>query len=323
VVVEAARQDLADVGEEDNASRPYVTAGIGGSEGAARVLATVLDEAGVEARYEPSSTFALERVGGGTLVVFSQHLSPNGRLALGARDGFRRTVLFTSRSTASGPAAGALRRAGVRVVGHPPDEETGLLLRVVGPAAQLALALRFAERAAARQGRPRAWTGAWGALPDALAAAAERGRSMPLPERAFEGRLAVVGVGRMGDLASSLRQKLVEGLGRCELWDALGLAHGPLQGIYAEEATLFVPIDDACAKQAELLRRLRAVLDPSRHHVVALPSRLPGPLALLEHDATMNALLGRALERHPRDLGSWPGKGKDVALYELDERLEG
>ena len=57
--------------------------------------------------------------------------------------------------------------------------------------------------------------------------------------------------------------------------------------------------------------------------MLALPSRLPGPLALLEHDATMNALLGRALERHPRDLGSWPGKGKDVALYELDERLEG
>jgi hypothetical protein len=301
----------------------WVTSGVGGSEGAARVLAGVLASAGIRARFEPVSTFAMERVTGGTLVVFSQQLSPNARLVLAARGGFDATILVTALSPAASPESAALAGAGVRIVPHEPADESGLLLRVIGPAVQLVVALRAAERVAARAepDRPLAWSGAWASVGPAVLRAGLRGRALVLPASSFDGRIGIVALGPLHELATGLRQKLLEGLGRCELWEACGLVHGPLQSFFAETATILVLRDEADERQHELGRRLALVVDPARHAMVEVVSTLPGPLALLELDATLNALLWRALQRHPRDLAEWPGKGRDAAIYEIDARL--
>ena len=74
-----------------------------------------------------------------------------------------------------------------------------------------------------------------------------------------------------------MRQKLLEGLGRCELWEACGLVHGPLQSFFAETATILVLRDEADERQRELGRRLALVVDPARHAMVEVVSTSRGP----------------------------------------------
>jgi hypothetical protein len=81
----------------------------------------------------PLSTFALggEAVRGDVLVVYSQGLSPNARIALAQTAHFCDTLLLTS---TEGPLTEALRARGVHVVLlEPRAPEAGLLLRVAGP----------------------------------------------------------------------------------------------------------------------------------------------------------------------------------------------
>lgn len=302
---------------EEPARRRYLTTGVGLSEGPARVLAALLQGAGLCAAFRPLSSFAVQPPPGAwdTLVVFSQGLSPGACMALRRRRAFRDTLLVTGLGPA--PLADELEREGAWVHRHAPAEEEGILLRIIGPALASLCALRLADhlgRLASAPGLPDLGGPAAEALETAPArAAAVAGDD--LPER-LEGPLALVTCGDYGALCHGLRWKLLEGLWLREPhhWDVLQVAHGPFQQFVPGPMTL-VALERPEPGEAALLDRLAQVLEPPRHRLVRLRSALRGPAALLDHDAQLNAVLQSALRARVRDLSRWPGQGRDAPLY--------
>jgi len=289
------------------------------------------------------------------LFVFSQGLSPNARLPLRHAAAWRQVTLVTAvpeRPVAGGDAPGArgqdataataatpagpladrqaalreLAERGVDVLRYPAPEEYGTLLRVTGPLAGAAATIRLALAIAAATGRPAA-----GLVPDAIpvdavcarvAGARDRlAREHPdLGADVLEAGTALLASGGYGELLSNLAAKLVEGLllPAPAVWDLLDFAHGPFQqsrGRRAAFLALTRPAAPHGAAEAELLDRLATLLDPDLHRLVRLPSELPGALALLEHEALLDALVLRGIAERGIDQARFPGRGADGALY--------
>lgn len=309
----------------------YAVTGVGGSAGPARLLVATLRSLGLRARFVPLSAFvhggvvaraagAAGQTGeaGETLCVFSQGLSPNARLALASASSFASASLFTSEPASSPLLEGFVARGG-RVLTLAPAEESGTLLRVVGPPVAMLAAVLFAHEVA---GAPLP-AAALAALPSELEAAAAGARAAiaALPRFALAAgtRVAFVTSGEAGErgLDCGLGLKWVEGLGVDEppTWDVLEIAHGPFHAFYTE-TRLLVTLGDSA-----LYDRLEAMLVPERHALLRLPTRADAPLARLALEPAVNELLIAAFERAPRDLAEWPSKGLDAPLYAIGAAL--
>jgi creatinine amidohydrolase len=292
--------------------RRWVTTGVGSSAAHARFLAHLLAEhLGLDARHVPLSAFLGAPPPGAAddgLVVVSQGLSPNARLALAQRRQWRQVVVMTAADDETRrPILSELRADGVPVLRFAGAEEFGTLLRVVGPMAGYLAAVRFAERLG--------FASAAG-LDDVLAALA---RVVP-PAVTLDERLAFLASGTYVELTQNLQYKVLEGmlLPLPPVWDLLHVAHGPFQQAFPHRAT-FIALARADAPGEEaLLDRFAGMLDPSRHRLVRTTATLPGPLAILEHEAALNALLLRGLEERGIDQIRWPGRGREAPLYDLD-----
>lgn len=296
-------------GLEGAAGARVVTTGVGCSEGPARLLAGLLAGLGVRSRFVPLSCFVDGAPAGDRLVVFSQGLSPNATLALGAAGRYARALLLTSLPSTDRRLS-AHAEAGLEVVTLPPPAEDGLLLRVQGPAVASLAAWLAAGQIADELGLP--WLRPAGGLGAAIDAA--RGR-VQAPDSWPEGPLALVTAGEHGALCRGLTSPLVEGLLVPEppVWDLLSVAHGPFQQFYDGPMTLLAL--SGPETPPGLLDRLATMLVPGRHALLRLAATLPGPLGLLEHQAQLAALLIEGLRRRPRDLARWPGQGCDAPLY--------
>ncbi|MCC6522954.1 MAG: hypothetical protein IT373_09855 [Polyangiaceae bacterium] len=312
------------------ARRDFVCTGAGASEGPARFLVALCRRhLGVRAHFAPLSAFAApnELLRGDALVVFSQGLSPNARLALGHAGDYALTVLFTSvapdaaapESDPSGVGFRLLGRRG-RVAVLPPASEARMLVRLSGPAVATLGALLFAADLARGRGRP-----LFDALPDLprLIGAARRrvrGELAALADELPFPRVAFVAAAGYGEYCHGLRWKLLEGLGLPDppVWDVLQIVHGPLQQFY-DERLLVVTLESAGRpRERPLFDRLAQVLVPGRHRLLRLEARAEPPFSWFEHDALCNALLVKWLEKSPRDLIDWPGKDADGPLYCLE-----
>lgn len=304
VLDDALARPLPDVDAASCARRWCVTA-TGASEGPARVFAAMLRRAGVCAEFAPLSRFAAEVAPcDDTLVVFSQGLSPNARMALSAARRFGRSFLVTAAH--DDPAVARAAAQGTVIVRHGPASEEGLLLRVQGPAAATMIALRWSDAVARALGRPPlpAWTPSWDA---------------PVTDHLDDAPVAFVTTHDI-ELHHGLRWKWLEGAGTHDppLWDVLQFAHGPLQHLVGRRATL-VSLEHAHDDiGARLVDRLAETLDPSLHRLVRWRSEAPSPWSVFAHDARANALVLAALRRSSRDLAQWPGRHLDHALYDLD-----
>jgi hypothetical protein len=291
--------------------RTVVTTGIGASEGPARLLAVSLTEAGRCARFVPLSAFVIARPRADLLVVFSQGLSPNARLALGHEHDFGARWLVTSEARGAGSKHDAflepLEARGLLRIVMPPRSEADLLLRVVGPAAASLLALRLAALLGATELASTPFDEAAGAYaaPDGMLALRE-------------GALAIVTAGVPFDVTHGHRWKMLEGLleGDVPAWDALQFAHGPMQALYEREATL---IGLATPGSAELLARVQGAIATTKLDFVPIVARRTDALSFFEHAAALDALLVATLRERPRDLRDWPGRGADTALYGLGD----
>lgn len=297
-------------------ARRWVVTGTGASEGPARLFAWALRRyAGRCAEFVPLSTFAAGAPPrGDALAVFSQELSPNARLGLAARDRYAHALLVTA--TPERPHARAAALDGVAVCAHPPGSEPTLLLRVLGPAAATAAALRVAEEVCDSPGAilPREVIHALpSAVERAFQASARAVEALP-----FENPLALVTAPDDAEAAHGLRWKWLEGTGAADppCWDVLQFAHGPWQHVVDRPYTL-VSLERDGARSGDLFDRLASMLDPARHRIVRARATLPGAAAFFEHDAWLNAMVCAALPHLGRDLERWPGAGADGALYDL------
>lgn len=296
-------------------ARVLVT-GAGLAEGPARYMAGVMAQAlGARARFVPLSALLGAPPPADMLIICSQGLSPNARLAMARVGEYPRALLITAAQDAQTcdeerAALAAWERAGGHVVRMALEPERGLLIRVIGPTVTCLVALQLI----AAWGGPR-WP--LDAIPAAVRAARAAAQATAVaPEALLHGRLALVAAGEYGELCHGLRWKLLEGLWRevPPVFDVLQFAHGPLQGLFYHGLTLLAL---ERAGDAALLERLERVLAPGRHQLVRLPAALPAPLSIFEHSAMLDWLVCEALSHTTRDLTRWPAQGQDGPLYGL------
>ena len=288
-----------------------VTSGIGSSEAHARVLASLVAEGTTRAaRFVPPSALLTPgpEHAADTLVVFSQGLSPNAQLVLTHATRWRHVLLATAVTDAARLAP--LRARGIVLVHFAGADEYETLVRVAGPVTGFLCALRLAralgaliEMATARL------EAALAAAPAAIAGVTPAMLAAPL---------AFVVSGTYGELVTNLRCKVLEGMLRPlpPMWDALELAHGPFQQAVREPATFLALTRPDAPHDEPLLLGFEAMLDPARHSLVRLRASLPSPLAVLEHEMHLNALLLRDIEARGVDQVRWPGRGADAPLYD-------
>jgi creatinine amidohydrolase len=293
--------------------------GAGSSAAHARFLAALLAERGIAARFVPLDAFPRAGDRRDVLVVFSQALSPNARLALAGPEAWQRVVLVTaaavSREPARREAVAALRRAGVAVLETAGADEFGTLLRVEGPLAAYRAAFTLAEAFGAAA--PPELARVPDAMERALCVASERAAA--LAPRLVADELLLLASGSYREATDNLRLKFVEGLLRAlpPVSDPIELAHGPFQALFARRASLLAFTRPDALHEPERLARLRRMLDPERHQLVSLEATLPGFLAIFEHEVLASALVLEAMEHAQLDPGSWPGRGRDGPLYDL------
>jgi creatinine amidohydrolase len=289
--------------------RRVVATGIGSSAAHAALLVHELRRAGRDAVATPLSAFLapVSPAPDDVLVVFSQGLSPNAALALDAPARWRRVVLVTAVTDEA--RLRPLRDAGTVVATTDGEDELGTLVRVVGPMTGYVAALRLAEAL----GGPVA--------PD-LRGAGEAVVTPDVAVDALEAPLALLTTGTYGELVPNLQYKVMEGmlLPMPPVWDVLHLAHGPFQQRARGRATFLALTRADAPGEDALLDRLASMLDPGRHALVRLAARRPAPLALFEHEATMNALMLRWIAARAVDQVRWPGRGADAPLYALAQR---
>jgi creatinine amidohydrolase len=290
--------------------RRVVASGVGSSAAHAALLVHTLRTAGRDALSIPISSFLspASPAPDDVLVVFSQGLSPNARLALATPGVWRRVVLVTA---VTAPARLApLRTAGIVVQTIDGEDEFGTLVRVVGPMTGYVAALRLA----AALGGPPAPTA------EALADACAPNRSTHIDLGAAP--LAFVTSGTYADLVTNLQFKVLEGLYRPlpPVWDILHLAHGPFQERATQTATFLALTRPDAPGEAQALDRFAAMLDPTRHTLLRLPARHGLPLALFEHETMLNTALMETIAAAAVDQVRWPGRDADGPLYDLATR---
>jgi creatinine amidohydrolase len=336
-VAAALREPVPSLPFDPRALRHLLVTGLGSSAGHARFLAQLLaDELALPARFVPAGAFLggpPEGAAADALVVVSQGLSPNARFALAEPRRWRQVLLLTSVGADSASAERralleGLAAAGGLVLRFAGEDEHGTLLRLLGPMAGYACALRLARALAQALGVPAA------ALACDPASVAERVARAPaaleaalleLPPAALAAPLAFLASGAYTELAWNLRLKWMEGLLRPfpPVWDLLELAHGPLQQAFPGAATFAALARPGAPREAELLARTRAALVPGRHHLLRLPSALPAPFAIFEHEALVNELVLRQMAVERLDNARWPGRGAEAPLYELAPDAQG
>jgi creatinine amidohydrolase len=307
------------------AARAILVTGVGSSAAHARLLAHLLaDVAGLPARAISAGTFVARRPDPrDALIVFSQGLSPNARVALDNCAGWLGVIVVTaatarSRDAGKRAALRAVRGAGGAIVPLPGDEESGLLLRVAGPLAGYASAYRLAAAIAAAAGcDDRALRVDAARIVRSLRAAGTA--AARLPRNLLDGELAFLASGGYGALGENLALTIGEGLFQPPppIWDLMEFAHGPFQETFDRPATFLVLGRRGAAGEAALVARLQRMLDRRRHRVVRLTATLPGAQALFEHQALLNALVLGAIATRGVDQARWPGRGRDGALYRV------
>lgn len=316
--------------------RALVATGIGTSEGHARHFAEVAARyLGWPARFASTASLAAPPPAAARsdwLVVFSQGLSANARHALAHVDAWGGVVLVTGLRPESGEAEGLsdekrawlsqLDARGVVRVDLGCGAEYGSLLRVIGARAGYVAGWSILRTLAeARLVDASALDVAPEALRDAQERAPARAAEAFPPEAPiapfFAGERTLLLVSQAGglDLAEQLTLKLAEGMLRPQprAVDVLQFAHGPLQAIARRPASiLYMRTPDA---DTVWLERFRETLDPSRHDLRVLRSRLSWPFAAVEYEAIFDSLVARLLDETGADLVAWPGAAREAALY--------
>lgn len=319
-----------------------VTTGLGSSEAHARVLAHLLaDLGGLPARFVPTGRLHATPPSDRrrtTLVVVSQGLAPNARLALEDPSAWDRVVIATAVVPGQSEVEpGRVRfveaaiEAGATCVVIPVAPDHGALVRVEGPVLGLAVVWRLARTwLAPCAGEVLALSG--DVARDAMRAANLRcleafpldapigpffGRSRSAPAEASAGALQLTTSAGFDELALDLELKLLEGfrLRHVRRSDAIAFTHGPFQAMAGSDASILHLGRAGDPLDADVRARLARMLSPDRHRLKVLEATLPGAAALFEHEQMLGSLLLRWVEETGLDPTRWPGMDADLPLY--------
>lgn len=306
-----------------------LVSGVGLSEGPARVLAQLVRaRVGLASRFVPLSRFALgpPAVEQSTLVIFSQGVCPNARLALRAAARAEQALVVTGLDDGELLACcpelgGALNSGRLAVLTIPPEREDRLLLRVQTPAVANFAAFALADALAACVGAPRFGLGLR-EVPETVDAVMDREFS-PSPldaARWLAHPIALISADETTELLQGLSWKLMEGLWRPlpPIFEALQYAHGPFQAYFGKTLHLVALFAGTSPALRELARRLFEVARSAGHSVEVVWAVHPDERAIFEFDAYLNRRLIEALRTVERDLSRWPGHGQDGPLYQFD-----
>lgn len=302
----------------------YVT-GAGISAGPARYTAGLLRHAGGQnAQFVPPTFFINGKAPRcpRTLIVFSQGLSPNARAVLRSAHGAERVILVTAVEPSAQTAHGAFLREGLakgwEVCGHGPPSEQGMLVRVLGPTLSMLQGARLVAQLATSTITPDDLI-TIPAVVHAVYDGAESllsGVDLDHLER-WPVHFVIAGQGQ--EASRGLAWKWMEGLWRPQpsVWDVMQIVHGPIQSFWRSEVTL-IALEPVDPRSQALIDRLEQILHPRRHRLVRLKAQLSPSLATFEHAMQLDLLMLALIERSPRDLAQWPGKGVDAAIYDLE-----
>lgn len=307
----------------------FVVTGIGSSEAHARFLTGELNRGDrVRAEFVPLASFqpgAGRSVVSGhrTLVVFSQGLSRNIRLALDQRSRFHRLILFTAATVSGLRTAGQMDRAGrleelesagVEVVRFPLENEYEILIRVVGPSCGFLAARLWMDSLAPT----------WGVDPGRELAAIEAVDSTGLTTffeshaRACFSGFRILAPPSLAACGQNLVCKWVEGVFGAppQLLDFLSFAHGPFQQLAAHPAPVVILRPERDSEWSGLADRAIRMCDELDLPVAVVPLIASPGWEVIEAEHRFNLALLPLLERLGIDQRDWPGRGGDAPLYE-------
>lgn len=297
-------------------SKDFIVTGVGSSEAHGRFMVYLINEyTRGHAVFYPLSKFFFpvkKECKTSTLVVFSQGLSPNARLALEQRERFGHTVLFT------GADGEALDKDRQTVICFPPEEESELLIRVMGPVCGYLRVMQFVEVQ---------WPGVLPACSGGLffsAVEGSEGRSEP-PEgfiEALERGLVIIGMPPLGEYWQNIGYKFLEGLfiKMPYFVDLLSFAHGAFQELIANPCSVIVLKGDAGIED-EAFEYLEPMLGELEGPVWEIRTRLPDPWCIIDYEMVLNYFLIKGMKALKINQRDWPGKGKDDSLYTIKEPL--
>jgi len=301
--------------------RRVVTTGVGSSGSHARALAHGLAQLGQAASFLSASAFPDEHARGhdqDLLVVFSQGLSPNARLAAAALDAWRDVVVVTSTAPGEderGRFAARLAAGGATLVDAGAGDEFGTLVRLAGPAVAHWTVWQILRAFGAGTG-PTA-----DAVADRLEATARAAReaAAPLARRLATEPVLCLASGMLVPALDNLRLKWSEALlePAPPVTDLLDFAHGPYQTVHDCGATLLALVSRHDTAARDRLERIERLLVAGRHRLVPIHTSLADPLAPLEAEVAMNEFVLAAMASQQRDPEAWPGRDADGALYAL------
>lgn len=292
----------------------WALSGIGASEGVARAMSAWIQREGdAHAEFVSFSRWlddeaSTKRFDG--VVVFSQGLSPNARIAIERGANASTRILVTA--SPAHPFAQRARDDGWLVCAHEPADEGALLVRLTGPACALAAARVLSESSARDRNGHRARADV------AFAEGVDEGWAVAraVDVASLEHVRAMLCSGGDDETHAGLAWTWMESTlsAPVAMWDVLGFAHGPYQSLFERRAAL-IALEHA--HNAQLFDGVEAMLDRERHTLVRVRAGKFGALSVFSHMGALWALAISLLERRPRDLAAWPGKGRDKPLYDI------
>lgn len=292
----------------------WALSGIGASEGVARAMAAWIQREGAaRAEFVSFSRWLVDERATACfdgVVVFSQGMSPNARIAVERAPASSTRILVTA-----SPANRFAQKAqdqGWLLCTHEPADEGALLVRLTGPSCALAVARAIAD--ACVDPRDSDGTRADAAFAEGVSEGRAAARSIDVAS--LEHVRAMLCGGGDDETHAGLAWAWMESTlcAPVALWDLLGFAHGPYQSLFEQRATVIALERPA---HRALVDGVAAMLDPERHTLVRVRARDLGATTVFSHMGSLWALALALLERRPRDLDAWPGKGRDKPLYDI------
>ena len=297
---------------------PWIVTGIGSSEAHARFLCSLVDRiAPGAATFAHPSSFAvlIPAASEGSLIVFSQGLSANARIALSHRSSFRKTVVFTAKGQGETPFTGTE----IQFVRCAEADEFTILLRVIGPMVTFLTAWQWLHSVCPAASPPPG-------LPeiDGIFSAADEISHETIDSLAAD---LISGVefnfiGPVSDYPQNLGFKRVEGLFLPEpvRRDILQAAHGPLQQNHAMPCAQWI-FTSASAAESALAAHLLPMFQRLGAPIRIIASPVPEPASVFYFEALLNRILAAAIHSSSHSQFDWPGKGKDQEGYQLESPL--